>query len=130
MNTRTIHFSLIRGYYIDYFEMRTKQCNVLHNLHYEMKKIRYIPKEADIVADYISYLRPFVTEKNDPTPQIEKLHELFDEIHYYELPKTTDDFESRAKLYHILMDLEEFLIFNRRFVEGLDERQRRIYWEE
>lgn len=44
--------------------------------------------------------------------------------------KTTDDFESRAKLYHILMDLEEFLIFNRRFVEGLDERQRRIYWEE
>ena len=118
------------GYYIDYFEMRTKQCNVLHNLHYEMKKIRYIPKEADIVADYISYLRPFVTEKNDPTPQIEKLHELFDEIHYYELPKTTDDFESRAKLYHILMDLEEFLIFNRRFVEGLDERQRRIYWEE
>ena len=118
------------GYYIDYFEMRTKQCNVLHNLHYEMKKIRYIPKEAEIIADYISYLRPYVTEKNEPGPQIERLHELFDEIHDYELPKTIEEFESRAKLYHILMDLEEFLIFNRRFVEGLDERQRRIYWEE
>lgn len=118
------------GYYIDYFEMRTKQCNVLHNLHYEMKKIRYIPKEAEIIADYISYLRPYVTEKNEPGPQIERLHELFDEIHDYELPKTIGEFESRAKLYHILMDLEEFLIFNRRFVEGLDERQRRIYWEE
>ena len=70
-----------------------------------------------------------MTEKNDPGPQLEKLHELFDEIHDYELPKTIEDFESRAKLYHILMDLEEFLIFNRRFVEGLDERQRRIYWD-
>ena len=94
-----------------------------------------VPQIADAVSIPVLslihiYLRPFVTEKNDPTPQIEKLHELFDEIHYYELPKTTDDFESRAKLYHILMDLEEFLIFNRRFVEGLDERQRRIYWEE
>ena len=31
------------GYYIDYFEMRMKQCNVIHNLHYEMKKIRHMP---------------------------------------------------------------------------------------
>ncbi len=27
-------------YYIHYVEMRTKQCDILHNLHYEMKKIR------------------------------------------------------------------------------------------
>ena len=37
------------GYYIDYFEMRMKQCNVIHNLHYEMKKIRHMPDEAMII---------------------------------------------------------------------------------
>ena len=35
-------------YYISYFEMRYDQCQVLHNLHYEMKKIRTMPKEAAV----------------------------------------------------------------------------------
>ena len=52
------------GYYIDYFEMLI-QSNVMccTTCIMRCKKIRYIPKEADIVADYISYLRPFVTEQ-------------------------------------------------------------------
>ena len=41
------------GYYIDYFEMRMKQCNVIHNLHYEMKKIRHMPDEAMIISSYV-----------------------------------------------------------------------------
>lgn len=32
------------------------------------------------------------------------------------LPVTREEFESRALLYHILMDLEEFLIEKKRFV--------------
>lgn len=31
------------AYYIDYFEMREKQYGILHNLHYEIKKIRNMP---------------------------------------------------------------------------------------
>ena len=46
-----------------------------------------------------------------------------------ELPESREEFESRALLYHILMDLEEFLKYKRAFVEGLGERQRKEYWE-
>lgn len=118
------------GYYIDYFEMRMKQLGVLHNLHYEMKKIRMIPKQAEIIAQYILYLADYVIEINIPTQQMERLEQIFEDMKKEELPVTREEFESRAMLYHILMDLEEFLVFKKRFVEGMDERQMRLYWNE
>ena len=118
------------SYYIHYFEMRTKQCNVLHNLHYEMKRIRSLPKQAQIVGKYIIYLKDYVEERNDPVKQIHKLEQLFEDMKKEDLPKSREEFENRAKLYHILMDLEEFLVFKRRFIESLDERQKKIYWGE
>ena len=116
------------AYYIDYFEMRHAQCQVLHNLHYEMKKIRSMPKQAGVAAAYMLYLIPYVTEKNVPKEQMKKLESIFAEMTQESLPKTREEFESRALLYHILMDIEEFLVYKRRFVEKLDERQLRMYW--
>lgn len=116
------------SYYIEYFEMRGRQCSVLHNLHYELKKIRNMPQQAKIIADYITYLKPYVVEMNDPNEQIAKLQQIFDEMKEDNPPQSWEDFDGTAKLYHIMMDLEEFLIFKRRFVEELDERKLRIYW--
>lgn len=121
-------FSSHPGYYIDYFEMRSGQCTALHNLHYEMKKIRNMPVQAEIIADYIMYLSNYVIELNTPTKQLERLEGIFDDMKKEPLPKSRDEFESRAILYHILMDLEDFLIFKKRFVEDLNEQQRKIYW--
>lgn len=108
--------------------MRTNQCHVLHNLHYELKKIRALPRQARIVAEYILYLAEYVVEKNIPSAQIEELENIFGEMKKEELPKTREEFENRAILYHILMDIEEFLIYKQRFVEALDEKQKKMYW--
>lgn len=116
------------NYYTHYFEMRARQCSILHNLHYEMKKIRKLPSQAVIIAGYVSYLKEYVVEMNDPRKQIERLKQIFEDMKLEELPKTREEFESRAILYHILMDLEEFLIFKRRFVDSLDDRQLNKYW--
>lgn len=117
------------GYYIQYFEMRIKQFGVLHNLHYEMKKIRSLPAQARIISDYITYLTPYVKEMNIPVRQIEKLQDIFEKMREEPLPVTREEFESRAMLYHILMDLEEFLIFKKRFVDLLNEEHFRVYWQ-
>lgn len=117
-------------YYIDYFEMRLNQCMILHNLHYEMKKIKAMPRQAGIIADYVQYLSNYVVEHNIPRPQIERLEELFADMKKEPLPLSREEFESRAILYHILMDLEDYLYVKKRFVEGLDETQRKIYWKE
>ncbi len=115
-------------YYIDYFEMRSDQCHVLHNLHYEVKKIRAIPKQAKVIAEYMLYLADYVVERNVPSAQMEKLEGIFQDMKKEELPRSREEFENRAILYHILMDMEEFLIYKQRFVKSLDETQRRMYW--
>ena len=109
--------------------MRMKQCNVIHNLHYEMKKIRHMPDEAMIISSYVFDMLVCVKEHTVPTAQLDELHELFAIIRNNSLPKTREEFESRAMLYHILMDLEEFLVFKRRFVDGLDDKKRKLYWD-
>lgn len=117
------------GYFINYFEMRLNQCHVLHNLHYEMKKIKAMPKQSKIVAEYMIYLMDYVVEINIPVSQTEKLNEIFERMKDEELPNTREAFESRAILYHILMDIEEFLVFKMRFVKELNERQIKEYWK-
>lgn len=118
------------GYYIHYFEMRIKQCRVLYSLHDEMKKIRTMPGQAQIIARYILYLKEYVIEVNVPAPQLKCLHEIFKEMEKEPLPVTREEFEGRAMLYHILMDLEEFLVSKEHFVNDLEERQMARYWKQ
>lgn len=114
-------------YFVDYFEMREFQCEVLHMLHYEIRKIRNMPTQAHIVSDYIEYLIPFIETSNHPQPQLDKLQQLLDDLRVQELPKGREEFESRAILYHILMDIEDFLLRKKNFLESLSEEQKILY---
>ena len=89
---------------------------------------RTMPRQAKIIADYMLYLVEYVVEVNEPSEQIHRLHGIFENMKVEELPKTREEFESRAVLYHILMDIEDFLLYKSRFVKGLDERQLKKYW--
>lgn len=115
-------------YYISYFEMRYNQCQILHNLHYEMQKIRTTQDQAHIIADYMLYLADYIREKNYPEQQIQRLEEIMQSFRESPLPRSREEFESRAMLYHIMMDLEDFLKFKSRFISDLDPQQLQIYW--
>jgi len=122
-------FSSHPQYYIDYFEMRMQQCNILDILHNEVTKIRSMPKQAKIVADYMLYMKDYVIEINYAEAQLEQLYLIIDNMKQEPLPESSEEFESMALLYHVMMDLEEFLMFKKRFVDGLDEKQKEIYWK-
>ncbi len=122
-------FNTHTGYYVEYFEMRQQQCEILNNLHYETMKIRNLPAQAKVVADYILYLKEYVLEKNSPEAQMKRLKELFEEMHQAPLPKTREEFEARAILYHVLMDIEEFVLYKSKFVENMDKNKLKKYWE-
>ena len=115
-------------YYISYFEMRYEQCRILHNLNDEMVKIRSMPKQAVIIAEYLLYLAEFVIEINHPIPQITRLDEIFEEMRHGDPPKSSDEFEDRALMYHILMDIQDFLAQKADFVRKLDQAQIERYW--
>ena len=123
-------FQTHTGYYMSYFEMRLEQCNVLHDLHYELQKIRSHTYQAEQVAEYMLYLVEYVQEMNSPEEQIMYLEAFVEDMQKQPLPKSRDEFETRAVLYHILTELEAFLVHKRRFVNALDEKQRKLYWKE
>lgn len=123
-------FQTHAGYYMSYFEMRLEQLNVLHDLHYELQKMRSHTVQAEQVAEYMLYLVDYVHEMNIPEEQIHYLELIVEEMKNQPLPKTRDDFETRAVLYHILTELEAFLIHKRRFVNAMDDKQRQMYWKE
>ena len=116
-------------YYIDYFEMRWKQCSILRNLYQELEHIRALPAQARVISDYLLYLSDYMLELNVPTDQIDRLHELLAEVKSQELPKNEEEFENRAMLYHILMDIDDFLAFKADFVSALNPSQKEQYWK-
>ena len=108
--------------------MRLEQCMEFYSLHTEMKRMRQMPVQAELVADYMLYLKDFVVENNCPGEQMKKLQEIMEEMKKQLLPTTYEEFENRAILYHVLSQLEAFLEHKASFVENLDEQQKRLYW--
>ena len=78
----------------------------------------------------MGYLIPYVHEKNIPGKQREELQQVFDQMKLQPLPKDREEFESRAILYHVLLDLEDFLLAKQRFTDqyiynkGADDEKR------
>lgn len=111
-------FTQDSDYYFSYFEMRRDQCQILANLQREMQLIRNVPAQASIIVEYILYMSRYVTELNTPDRQLEHLRTIFDRMKEEPLPKTREEFENRAILYHVLMDLEDFLLIKKHYLEN------------
>lgn len=117
-------------YYINYFRMRKEQCDALDNMHGQLRKMRTMPEGAEVVSEFIKEISEHVTEMNDPQALIEKLQRTVDHIGDGKLPESREEFENKALLYHVLMDLEEFLLYKQRFIESIDETQFQVYWKQ
>ena len=115
------------AYYIDYFRMRQSQCHIIFNLHDELERIKTLPARAGEVSEYMYYVADNIVEFADPVPQLARAQELFEKMRSDALPGSPDEFESRALLYHILSDLEEFLRFKQRFISELTPEQIKEY---
>lgn len=112
-------------YYIQYFEMRTKQTSLLHNMHYQIRIMKQHPEGAQVTADRLRMIAPLIDETTDPSDQIESLQAFYSTIARF--PSKRENFQAQATLYHLLINLHEFLVFKVRFIQGLDEQKIRIY---
>ncbi len=117
-------FSSDPQYYIGYFEMRLLQMDELHNLHYEMRRMRSMPAQAEVVANFVDFISSTVGQMNALDLQFEKLREILEHLKQEKLPQTQEELESMAVLYHVLMNIEDYLIIKQRFVNELDEKHR------
>lgn len=112
-------------HYSDYFEMRLQQIAILRSLHQELKRIRSMTEQGKKAAEYLLFMRDRVDDVHSLDDQYQKLHSMLEEMKLEPLPETRDEFESRAILYHVLLDLEDYILIKKRFVDELTEEEHR-----
>ncbi len=123
-------FSRHTNYYVNYFRMRFMQSHRLKNIVWELSHMPMQPEQTKIVVHYIRYLARYVTETNAPYKQQKELRHLLKAMEEEPLPKTREEFESRAYLFHILMDLDEFVQCKQTYMDKLSKKQKERFWGE
>ena len=67
------------------------------------------------MADFVEKIANEFAEENDVQGLLEELEALKESYTVSELPKSREEFENRAMLYHIMEDLKVFLQIKREF---------------
>ena len=121
-------FSQAPQCFIDYFDMRLNQFYIIQNLHHEIRIIRNMPKQAQIIADYLEYMIPHINDHNEPSEQIYHLKELMENLKSDYHFESRTEFEDRAILYHILLEIDEFLHLKARFLKNMSREEEELFF--
>ncbi|HEX3077549.1 MAG TPA: aromatic acid exporter family protein, partial [Lachnospiraceae bacterium] len=115
-------------YYLDYMEMRKRQCVILKRLYLQINQFDHVYKQHEVIADYLSEIASTFHETNNAIGLLYKLDELKFSFKEDDLPTTREEFESRAILYYIVNELQVFLEIKRDFIGTLSSEEIRKYF--
>lgn len=101
--------------YYDYFQMRRRQFELLKQM---LPLVTHLPNTDHIsnrIADFFEKLSNSVHPGNTAVLFLEELSELRREFHDEDLPTNQEEFETRANLFQLLHEVEEYLIIKNKF---------------
>lgn len=115
-------------YFIAYMNMRGQQCIVLQEIYKKILSIRTVLPQTKQISELLYEIGISFAECNNAENLLEKLSVLLLQMKDSPLPVTREEFEDRAQLYSILMDLDYFLQLKKNFADALTKEQVRKYW--
>ncbi len=115
-------------YFIAYINMREQQTVVLRDIYKKIMSIRTVLPQTEQVAELFYGIAVTFGESNNARDLLARLEEALRLMKESRLPVTRAEFEERAVLYGILMDLGYFLQLKKEFADSLTEEQIRRYW--
>lgn len=104
----------------EYLKMRRNQCNVLYEMYKSVIKMNAAPKQTQIISDFLKKVSTQYHEKNDVKDLIQELDNIFDSMRYENMPKERTEFENRAILYSLMLQMREFLDIKYTFVQNMN----------
>lgn len=104
------------GYEIDYIRMRENQSRVLRNIYDSIVRIKMLPAQTIQVAKFFEEIEVQYHRDNDVAELLQRLKKMLSDMKLENLPKNREEFEARALLFYVLMQLDEFLTLKNRFV--------------
>ncbi|MDE6602509.1 MAG: hypothetical protein K2K90_10195 [Lachnospiraceae bacterium] len=115
-------------YFLDYMNMREQQTVVLRDIYKKIMSMRTILPQTGQVAGLLRETAVTFGESNNARALLAKQEEMLLRMKDSELPVTRQEFEDRAVLYGILVDLAYFLQLKKEFADSLTAEQIRKYW--
>lgn len=115
-------------YYLRYMNMRRSQAAVLRRIAQDLGHLRILPVQAEQVGRFIRQIGASFHEYNNALELLDELDKVRASMRTQSLPDTRQEFESRAVLYGILLELEQFLKIKKRFVEELTGDEIEQFW--
>lgn len=100
----------------DYLNMRQEQTSILKRIASTLESVALI-KEKKIILTYLSSFENNIGEENYAAFLKEELDDLLSRFRNEKLPISRDEFENRARLYYVLMELEQFLNLKMKYHE-------------
>lgn len=116
-------------YYVEYMEMRLAQCSILRKIHSNLDNIMIIPSQAHIVSRFLKKTASSFHEYNNAIDLLQQLKEMQKLFKLSSLPKTREEFETRAILFQIVNDIEYLLLIKRKFAQSLSAWQIKYFWK-
>jgi len=101
--------------YHDYFVMRKKQLEILQKMLPLVSGLPDKDNTSEKIAAFFEKLSHAVHPGNTAVLFLEELNGIRKDFHDKELPKTQDVFETRANLYRLLHEMEDYLILKKSF---------------
>ncbi len=117
-------------YYLRYMNMRRTQAFVLGRIEGELKHLGELPSQAQPIAELMERISGGFHEYNNAVGLLEALDAVKKAMREQPLPELREEFENRAVLFQILLELEQFLEIKKEFVEELSAEEIGKFWRE
>lgn len=109
--------------YEHYFEMRSRQLQVMYYMREHFSRFFMTYEETKTVANFSRKVAASIKGEIKAKELLEELSLLREEFKKTNLPQTREEFENRAMLYQYLNDIEHFLEIKEKFRESLTEAE-------
>lgn len=116
-------------YYLRYMVLRKSQLAVLIRISDHLQRREAFPKQAKWLSGLMRSVSRSFHEYNNALGLLDELAGVKGELGREALPATREEFEARAILFQVLLELEEFLRMKREFVAELTAEETRKFWQ-
>ena len=107
-------------YFLNYITMRREQIRIMQHMMDILPDIHLATESNAIMAQLFHLTADEFHELNTGTELLDNISQLYRIFRDSDLPKSRDEFESRALLFQMLTDFERFLEVKRNFFVHMD----------
>lgn len=97
------------AYELNYINIRKKQSSILREIYDNIVRIQFLPVQAKQVAELLGQIGDNFYKKNSVEDLLEKQNKQIMQMKEQPLPLSREEFEARAILFYILMQIKQFL---------------------